>query len=283
MPARASSAAAFLCANSGCAARNARDDGVVLLRQHAARRVDEPSAGLHERRGRREDPRLLRRELRDVATACCRHLRSGLRRSVPKPVHGASTSTRSILPARRFTLASRSCAMHLRVHVRQPRAREPRLRGCASRFATTSNAYSAPLRAHQRAEQQRLAAGAGAEVDDHVVASRRDQRSRSSWLPSSCTSRRPSASHGCSASDGRPRDANAERRVRRRRRVEARRSRARRAPSSRVVFSGLTRRSNGAGACHARASAARSASPYTSPRRSHSQSGRSAATAGGSG
>ncbi len=42
----------------------------------------------------------------------CRHLRSGLRRSVPKPVHGASTSTRSILPARRFTFVSRSFAMH---------------------------------------------------------------------------------------------------------------------------------------------------------------------------
>ena len=51
------------------------------------------------------------RRARPRRSPCWRHLRSGLRRSVPKPVQGASTSTRSILPARRLTLVSRSCAI----------------------------------------------------------------------------------------------------------------------------------------------------------------------------
>src|SRR4030065_485473 len=42
-----------------------------------------------------------------------RNFRSGLRRSVPRPLHGASTSTRSILPDRRFTLRSFSCEISI--------------------------------------------------------------------------------------------------------------------------------------------------------------------------
>src|SRR5207249_378334 len=41
-----------------------------------------------------------------TASGPCRHLRSGLRRRVPKPLHGASTSTRSSLPARRLARVS---------------------------------------------------------------------------------------------------------------------------------------------------------------------------------
>ena len=41
------------------------NDVVVFLGQHAARRVDEPAAGLHERRGVGEDRSLLLRELGD--------------------------------------------------------------------------------------------------------------------------------------------------------------------------------------------------------------------------
>ncbi len=60
---------------------------------------------------------------------------------------------------------------------------------------------------------------------------------------------------------------------------------ARRAASaaSRVALPVFTRRSSGAGASHAWASAERVASPYAAPSRSHSQSGTSCATAGGSG
>src|SRR5436309_2407236 len=43
-----------------------------------------------------------------TASGPCRHLRSGLRRRVPKPLQGASTSTRSSLPARRLARVSLS-------------------------------------------------------------------------------------------------------------------------------------------------------------------------------
>ena len=64
-PARASSAAALPCVKSGMRGEKVGDDRLVLFRQHAARRVDEPSARLHQRGGRREDRVLLARKLRD--------------------------------------------------------------------------------------------------------------------------------------------------------------------------------------------------------------------------
>ena len=133
-----------------------------------------------------------------------------------------------------------------------------------------------------RAEQQRLAAGARAEIDDHVVAPRRDQHA--DQLAAFVLHFEPPVDEPrMAASDGRPVDANAERRIGRRRDRRSLRLRAPPSAASRVAFIVLTRRSSGAGACHARASAARASSPYTSPSRSHSQSGTSAATAGGSG
>ena len=64
MPARASSAAASPRANAGCAARNASTIGLVLLGQHAAGRVDEAAARLHQRRRGGEDRALLARRAR---------------------------------------------------------------------------------------------------------------------------------------------------------------------------------------------------------------------------
>ena len=136
----------------------------------------------------------------------------------------------------------------------------------ARRFADDVERVEPPLRAHQRAQQQRLAAGAGAEVDDHVAAPRRDQVAdelaafvlhfdRAVGEQRVLRERRPAG------------DAQAERRVRRRRRRRCLSPRARRSAASRVVFSGLTRRSSGAGASHARASASRSSSPSAAPRR----------------
>ena len=92
-----------------------------------------------------------------------RHLRSGLRRSVPKPVQGASTRTRSILRARRLIFASRSFASSCGCTLDSP---ERASRGLRPREAPVVRVerVDAPLRAHQRAEQQRLAAGARAEV-----------------------------------------------------------------------------------------------------------------------
>ncbi len=78
-----------------------------------------------------------------IACGDCRHLRSGLRRSVPRPLHGASTSTRSILPARRFTLMSFSLAMICGCTLDNPERFSLGAR-FLRRFCETSKAYSRP-------------------------------------------------------------------------------------------------------------------------------------------
>ncbi len=61
------------------------------------------------------------------------------------------------------------------MHVRQPRARESRLE-VGEPLGDDVECVETAMRAHQRAQQQRLASGAGAEIDDHVAALRRDQK-----------------------------------------------------------------------------------------------------------
>ena len=60
------------------------------------------------------------------------------------------------------------------MHVRQSRARKPRLH-VRQTPVDDVECIQPSLRAHQRAERERLAARARAEVDDHVVALRRDE------------------------------------------------------------------------------------------------------------
>ena len=86
-------------ANSGWAARKPRDHPFGLLRGAGAQRIDQPAAGAHQGRRfariagcSRGQPSRCRRSLR-------RQRSSGLRRSTPRPLQGASTSTR--LEARR--------------------------------------------------------------------------------------------------------------------------------------------------------------------------------------
>ena len=240
------------------------------LRMRGEERVDDrarsPRAARctsRRRGGRRASPASPRRRgstpasprARRRRTAGCRHLRSGLRRSVPKPVHGASTSTRSILPARRFTLVSRSLASTCGCTFDSPERVEPR-REVGEPLSRDVERVEASLRAHQRAEQQRLAAGAGAEIDDHVAAPRRDE----------VADELAAFVLHFEAAVGEPRMLRERRRGRRRECPAASTASASAAkPSaasaasaaSRVAFSGLTRRSNGAGASHARASAMR--------------------------
>ena len=66
MPARASSAVASPSPKPGCEARNALDDALVLLGQHAAGRVDDAAAELHERGGGARIAACFARELGDV-------------------------------------------------------------------------------------------------------------------------------------------------------------------------------------------------------------------------
>ena len=151
-----------------CAAVNACGDRLVLRGEQAAGGVDQPPARLQQPRRAGRIARLLDAHLRD-ACGDWRHFRSGLRRSVPRPEHGASTSTRSILPASRLMRSSRSCAICRRMHVGQPAARQPRLQRVEP-VRRGVERIEPPGVAHRRAERQRLAAGAGAEVDHHLAA-----------------------------------------------------------------------------------------------------------------
>ena len=221
-------------------------------RRRAARRASRASP---RRRGSRPASRVSSAS----AASSCRHLRSGLRRSVPKPVHGASTSTRSALPASRLMRVSRSWAITSGMDVRQPRARKPRLH-VREALVDDVERIQPTLRAHQRAERERLAAGAGAEVDDEVVALRRDEvRDQLARLRPALRAGRRRATDASRAAAGR---RCAARTARTASASTASPSAARAASaSSRVALSTLTRRSNGAGTSSARASASRRSSP----------------------
>ena len=68
-------------------------------------------------------------------------------------------------------------AQQMRMQVRKPRALQPRLQPREPRGRDVER-VDAALRMHHRAEHQRFAAGAGAEIDDELVAARRDEIAR---------------------------------------------------------------------------------------------------------
>jgi hypothetical protein len=138
-----------------------RDDRLVLFGQHAARRVDQPSTGLDQRRRRREDRRLFAASSADASGLP--PLEVGIAAQRAEPGAGRITSTRSILPARRFTLVSRLVASSCGCTF-DSRERASRGVSLARRLATTSNAYKRPCERISGAKQQRLAAGARAEI-----------------------------------------------------------------------------------------------------------------------
>jgi hypothetical protein len=206
------------------------------------------------------------------ATACglWRHFRSGLRRRVPRPEQGASTSTRSILPARRLMRSSRSWAI---------------CAGCTlDRPLRASRGLSAPAGGPTR--RRRTAARCCASPRPAPASCRRRRRrsrppSRRAWRPPAG----PAA--GCLRPAPRPPgeqrqlvqrrlalDAQAPGRVRR---GLGRRCRLRpgcACTSSRLAFSVLTRRSSGAGSAPAPAPAARTPRPAVRAAALASQSGR---------
>ena len=117
-----------------------------------------------------------------------------------EPVHGASTSTRSILPRSRFTFASFSPAMRCGKTFESP---ERLRRGAEVREPLVGDVegVEAARRIHRRAHLQRLAAGASAKST--TISPRRASTSMPrSWLPSSCTSTAPSRNIGCWLSAG---------------------------------------------------------------------------------
>ena len=98
-----------------------------------------------------------------------RHLASGLRRQVPVPVQGASISTRSIAAVQ--VGEQIGCLCRLRgadLDVARAGALEPRVDRREAALVEIGRVDLAALLHHGR-ERQRLAAGAGAEID-HLLA-----------------------------------------------------------------------------------------------------------------
>ena len=128
-----------------------------------------------------------------------RHFRSGLRRSVPRPEQGASTSTRSNLPFRRLMRSSRSCAMPTGCTLLRP-LRASRGFSASSRCADTSNAYSRPV-LRMAAPIANVLPPAPAQKSATISPRCASSSSASSCEPSSCTSTAPrvKASSFCSA------------------------------------------------------------------------------------
>ncbi len=205
-----------------------------------------------------------------MAPGCWRHLTSGLRRSVPRPEHGASTSTRSILPARRLILASRSCAICTGCTFDRP-LRAMRGLSLARRFSDTSNAYRRPV-LRMMAPSASVLPPAPAQKSTTISPRLAPTIWDRIWLPSSCTSMAPLLNSGRFCRAGfcrmrRPSGANGVDVLR----IGACASSA--ATSSRVALSELTRKSSGAGLFMASASSSVSSSPHWATSLSNSHLG----------
>ena len=164
-----------------------RHDVLVFGAHEAARRINNAAAGFNQRRRRREYARLL-----GVASSAIAAL--GL-----PPFEVGIAPQRAETAARRidqYAVDLAGQALDLDVVLvgdaaagrtfDRPGARKPRLRACSDGLATRRTRRACPVIAHHCAERERLAAGAGAEVDDHLAPL--GAREARSWLPSSCTS-----------------------------------------------------------------------------------------------
>ena len=143
-----------------------------------------------------------------LATSSCtlladwRHLRSGLRRSVPRPEQGASTSTRSILPARRLMRSSRSWAMAAGCTFDRPLRASLGL-SASSRWADTSNAYRRPV-LRMVAPMASVLPPAPAQKSTTISPRLASSSRASSCEPSSCTSMAPRVNASSLVSAGLP-------------------------------------------------------------------------------
>ena len=92
-----------------------------------------------------------------------RHFASGLRRQAPEPLHGASTSTRSQRPARSASTSAPPRGARTWT-LRAPERVQP-LEDRRQAPAVGVGGVDLALVGHHRRQRQRLAAGAGAEVE----------------------------------------------------------------------------------------------------------------------
>ena len=119
-----------------------------------------------------------------------RHFKSGLRRSVPRPVHGASTNTRSNLPFKRFNLGSFSLVITCACKLDSPE-RLRRLPKLFKRLSEISNAYKRPV-LRIKAPNAKVFPPAPAQKSATIMPRFGATKCAKIWLPSSCTSILPS-------------------------------------------------------------------------------------------
>src|SRR5450759_2040499 len=164
-------------------------DVLIFFRQEAARRVHQSSAFFQQAAGGGEDGGLLMGVFFDAAGRLAEfQIRAAPQRA--KPLHGASTSTRSILPARRLTLRSFSCAISIGWILLAPERFRRGLR-LARRFSETSIAYKRPCE-FIIADSISVLPPAPAQKSTTMSLRLGASRKPSNWLPSSCTSILPS-------------------------------------------------------------------------------------------
>src|ERR1700674_3527761 len=149
------------------------DDVLVFLDEQAARAVDQAPAGLHQRSGRREYGALLRVELDQAGRALAR-LEVGIAPQGSQPGAGRIDEHAVDLAAQALHLRIVLAGDALRKHVGQPGALQAR--GEVGETLVGDVERVEPARGiHRRAHLERLAAGAGAEVDHHLAALRLHQ------------------------------------------------------------------------------------------------------------
>ena len=150
------------------------DDRLVLRLQHAAGRIDQATARLHQARGAGEDRALLGREFLD-RVARLAPLEVGIAAQRAQPAAGRVDQHAVDLAGQSLDLGVVLAVDQHRVDVGQPAARQARLE-LGQALLGHVEGIEAPGRAHRRAQRQGLAARAGAEVDHHLAAARRYQR-----------------------------------------------------------------------------------------------------------
>jgi len=257
------------------------DDALVLVGEHAARRVDERPPGFTSVAAEARIAACFAVSSARAASVW-RHLRSGLRRSVPKARARGVDEDAIELSCQPLDPGVALVGDQLRVHVGQPRPGEPRLQGSRAawptrRTRTGDPASASALRAAGTSRRRRRRSRRPCRAASARRASPRAGCSR----PGSPASR--PADKGCRVGTGRPATAQASGEKGGRcgaMPVATQRGLGRFARRLQRIHAEVERR----GTSHARASAARSFLPPkrvpAEPRQS--QSGRSAATAGGS-
>ena len=172
-----------------------RDDAFILFIENTASRIHQTSTGFHQACRAIEDRGLFLVELSHAFFHFGATSLSGLRRKVPKPEHGASTSRRD-----------RVCLLDVlswhRVRAQSPLDAHwtnhyvPNVASILPNVFRNIEGVQTTCVTHNRTERQSFTASTGAEVSHHFTAFGAYQLCAKIWLPSSWTSIVPSLNNG---------------------------------------------------------------------------------------